>query len=155
MTPTNGSTGVSGLSFHHVGLLVRDVEDAAKHYTNLLGYRVESAAIDDPVQTARVLFLRQPKADSWLELVAPLGPGSKLCNLLNKGGGLHHVCYETLELDASVETLRNEGCMVVGLPVPATAFPGRRIAWLMDRQRFLFELLEAGDGVLSLASLRP
>jgi hypothetical protein len=37
--------------------------------------------------------------------------------------------------------------------VPAVAFPDRSIAWLMDRQGMLVELLEANSGILSLASL--
>lgn len=155
MNAITSRAGVSGLALHHIGLLVRDVDEAAKHYSGLLGYEIESAAIDDPLQTARVLFLRQPGAASWLELIAPLGSSSKLSNMLAKGGGLHHLCYETSDIDEAMEALRDQGCMVVGQPVPAQAFPGLRIAWLMDRQRFLFELLEAGNGVLSLASLHP
>lgn len=142
------------VALHHTGMLVRDVEEAARHYCGLLGYRQESAVIDDPIQTARVLFLRLPGANSWLELIGPLGPSSKLSNQLAKGGGLHHLCYEVDRIEAAMGWYRDQGCMVVSVPVAATAFPGRRIAWLMDRHRFLFELLEAGSGQLSLSSLR-
>jgi hypothetical protein len=34
------------------------------------------------------------------------------------------------------------------------AFPGRKIAWVMDREKFLVELLEAKTGALSLSSLQ-
>jgi len=148
----NLSSVVFPVSLHHTGLLVRDVEEAANHYCSLLGYRRESTAIDDPVQTAQVLFLRLPGAIEWLELIAPLTPGSKLRNQLAKGGGLHHLCYEVERIEAAVEWYRNQGCLLISAPVAATAFPGRRIAWLMDRHRFLFELLETGPGPLSLSN---
>ena len=35
------------------------------------------------------------------------------------------------------------GCYVIAEPVPAVAFAGRRIAWLMTGTRHLIELLEA------------
>lgn len=150
----SAATSTPRLALHHTGLLVQDVALAAQHYAEVLGYRVESEAIDDPVQTARVQFLRLPGAAHWLELVAPLGPESKLANALTKGGGLNHLCYEVADIVAATEHFHAAGCMVISEPVAAVAFPGRRIAWLMDRQRFLFELLEAGSGRLALSTLQ-
>jgi len=144
---------VPQFALHHTGLLVRDVEQAATHYARTMGYVIESAAIEDPVQTAWVKFLRLPGARNWLELVAPNGPKSRLTAALAKGGGVHHVCYEVADIAGAVAQFRESGFMVLSEPVDAVAFPGRRIAWVMDRQRFLVELLEAGPGVLSLSSL--
>jgi methylmalonyl-CoA/ethylmalonyl-CoA epimerase len=152
MNPQTGAC-VPRLRLHHTGLLVRDVERAAEGYARSLGYNIESPAIDDPVQTARVLFLRLPGATSWLELVAPIGPESRLAGALAKGAGLHHICYEADDLAAALAHFRAAGFMIIMEPVAATAFPGRRIAWVMDRQRLLIELLETGLGPLSLASL--
>jgi methylmalonyl-CoA/ethylmalonyl-CoA epimerase len=142
-----------GLVLHHVGLLVADVAVAAAHYRDLLGYVIESEAIDDPVQTARVQFLRLPGETHWLELVAPLGPESKLAGALAKGGGLNHMGYEVVDLAAAAAHFRARKCFMVSAPVAAAAFPGRRIAWFMDRRRFLFELVEAGAPPLSCAAL--
>ncbi|MBC2594326.1 VOC family protein [Ruficoccus amylovorans] len=141
-------------NLHHTGYLVGDLPAAGAHFCGLLGYRVESAVIEDSAQTARVQFLRQPGADSWLELVSPASENSKLSSALKKGGGLHHLCYEVDELGAACAHLRAGGMFPLGEPVPAVAFPGRRIAWFMDARRLLVELVEAGKGVLSLASLR-
>lgn len=141
------------LALHHTGVLVRDVERAARYYVDSLGYRIESPAIDDPVQTARVVFLRLPQATHWLELVAPLGAESKLSGALAKGGGPHHFCYETGDIHATLRRLRASGWMVLCEPVAAVAFPGRCIAWVMDRNRLLVELVEAGPGPLSLSTL--
>lgn len=140
-------------ALHHVGYLVKDIAAAAEHYCDLLGYRVESAIIEDPGQTAYVQFLRQPGSASWLELIAPNGGQSKLGNALAKGVLLHHLCYEVADMDEACRYFRAKGCFPVGAPLPAAAFEGRRIAWFMDARRFLFELLEEGEGALSLRSL--
>jgi len=138
---------------HHYGVLVKDIGAAAHDFVKRLGYVIESEVIEDPVQTARVQFLRQPGTTSWLELVTPNGPDSKLTNALKKGGGPHHICYETDDLDRACENLRGQAMLVLSKPVPAKAFPGRRIAWVMDQSAILIELLERGEGPLSLASI--
>ena len=145
---------VPGLTLHHVGYLVDDVAKVAAHYRDLLGYVIESEPIDDPTQTARVQFLRLPGDEHWLELVAPLTAESKLAAALAKGGGLHHLGYEVEDIERAGEYFRSRKCFMVAAPVVATAFPGRRIAWFMDKRRFLFELVEAGPPPLSRASLR-
>jgi methylmalonyl-CoA/ethylmalonyl-CoA epimerase len=148
-----GPNLASAFSLHHTGVLVRDIEEAEAHYRVSLGYVTESPTFEDSIQTAKVKFLRLPGATHWLELIAPIGASSKLSAALAKGGGLHHLCYETKDLRASLDLLRESGFMVLCEPVAAVAFPGRRIAWAMDRNRFLVELLEAGSGPLSLSIL--
>jgi catechol 2,3-dioxygenase-like lactoylglutathione lyase family enzyme len=143
------------LGLHHLGYLTADLPAAALHFQRTLGYRLESLVIEDTAQTARVQFLRQPGSTSWLELVTPNGRHSKLTNALRRGDGLHHVCYEVMDLELACARYRERGCMMVGAPTPAQAFSGGRIAWFMDDRRFLFELLEAEPGPLSLASILP
>jgi len=138
---------------HHVGILVPDLPRAVAEYADRFGCSVESQAIEDPAQTSVVQFLRLPGAPSWLELVTPNGPDSKLANALRKGGGLNHLCYEVADIAAACAHLRDRAMLSVGDPTPAVAFGGRRVAWLMDPSRLLVELVEAGPGPLSLASL--
>lgn len=149
--------GTAALSFllHHNGFLVKDIHLAARDFVSRLGYVIEGDIIEDPMQTAYVQFLRQLAATCWLELVTPNGPNSKLTNALRKGGGLHHLCYEVSDINRACEHLRDQAMLLLTEPVPAAAFPGRRIAWLMDCSGFLVELLERGDGPLSLASIMP
>lgn len=137
---------------HHVGYLVQDMS-AAKVFVDRLGYRMESDVIEDPVQTAFVLLIRQPDTSSWLELVMPNGPESKLTKALCKGGGLHHLCYEVNDIGRACEHLRSQAMLTLSNPVPAAAFPGRQIAWFMDRGPLLIELLESGTDYLALASV--
>lgn len=141
------------MRLHHIGHLVHDLSAAAAACQARFGYRIESAVIKDPVQTALVQFLRLPGGANWLELVTPNGSDSKLSSALAKGGGLHHLCYEVDDIEAACIALRRQKMALLGAPAPAVAFAGRRIAWLLGRDRLLTELVESGPGPLSLAAL--
>ena len=95
----------------------------------------------DPNQRVKVCFLQV--GDSLIELVEPAAPDSRVGRFLQKGGGLHHLCYEVDDLDAQLAVLSSRGTVITSPPLPATAFANRRIAWVMTGQRLLIELLEA------------
>jgi methylmalonyl-CoA/ethylmalonyl-CoA epimerase len=140
-------------ALHHIGLLVRDIHATRDLYARTYGYQVESEVIEDPAQTALVCFLRQSGGASWLELISPNGPESKLSRALQERPGLHHLCYEVADLDSACAALRERAALGVANPTPAVAFGGRRIAWFYDRAGQLVELVEAGPGPLSLAGI--
>ena len=72
----------------------------------------------------------------------PAGDTSPLHRFLNRGGGLHHICYEVDSLDDQLCESRAEKCLVVKNPLPAVAFGGRRIAWVYTPEKLLVEYLE-------------
>jgi methylmalonyl-CoA/ethylmalonyl-CoA epimerase len=129
---------------HHIGIAVRDLAATAQELSSLLGYRIRSGVIHDPVQTAHVQFLQQDGTPACLELVTPDGPASKLVGALKRGGGLNHLCYATPDIDATCRRLSEGGMLIIQEPVTAVAFPGRRIAWLMGGAGVLTELVEEG-----------
>jgi hypothetical protein len=63
---------------------------------------------------------------------------------------VHHVCYEVDDIKAAVARLRKISMTLLSDPKPGTAFGGRLIAWLTDRDHTLVELVEAGAGPLAL-----
>lgn len=134
-------------ALHHIGILVRDIERSAQSYEDRFGYAVHSDVIHDPVQTAYVQFLRGEGAGPLVELVAPDGPESKLSNAIKKGEGLNHLCYFSEAIEDDCRKLRGKGMLVLQLPVPAKAFGGRRIAWLMGSDGLPIELVEPGPGI--------
>jgi methylmalonyl-CoA/ethylmalonyl-CoA epimerase len=141
ITPTHS---ISPLRLHHVGVLVADIPTEVERYVNRFGYEVRSDLIHDPVQTAFVQFVSLVSDPIYLEFVAPDGPNSKLSNALRKGGGVNHLCYSTQRIDDSVQQLWESGMFVLQSPVPATAFRGRKIAWLMGSDSVPIELVERG-----------
>jgi methylmalonyl-CoA/ethylmalonyl-CoA epimerase len=137
------------LALHHIGILVRDISKRAALYSSRFGYQIRTEIVRDVTQTAYVQFLQLPADSIYLELISPDGPKSKLTNALTKGEGLNHLCYSTPAIDADCARLRSEGLHLVSAPVPASAFAGRRVAWLMGADGVLVELVErGGDGEL-------
>jgi methylmalonyl-CoA/ethylmalonyl-CoA epimerase len=132
------------LSLHHVAFLVRNVAEAASFYTQRFGYSPATEIVHDPKQTAHVQFFKLPGDRVYLELIAPDRADSKLTNALEKGGGLNHVCYATDDIEMTCEQLRAQGLFLIQAPTSAVAFAGRRIAWMMGRDRMLVELVERG-----------
>ncbi len=132
------------MSLHHVGFAVPKIEPAVELYVRRFGYEVCSPIVHDAVQTAHVQFLRLPGDSSYLEFVAPDSPESKLTEVAKNGGSLNHFCYRTHDIEQAVEDLRKTQMLVLCEPTPAPAFNGRRIAWLLGRDRVPIELVESG-----------
>ena len=132
------------LRLHHIGIVVSNIPDSAAHFGSRFGCEPKSDVIYDPIQRAYVHFVGQPGDSVYLEFVAPDGPDSRLNGALDKGRGLHHLCYSTDDIDTTCADLRSKGMTLVRRPVGAVAFGGRRIAWLMGRDRILVELVERG-----------
>ena len=126
---------------------MQDIAQATEHYVRRLGFEVRGPIIHDPVQTAYVRFLSQPGDSVFLELVSPDGPDSKLWNALKRGEGLNHLCYAVDDIESACRELRSPGMYLLQAPVSAAAFPGRKLAWLIGRDRIPIELVERGpDG---------
>lgn len=94
----------------------------------------------DPIQKVRVAFL--DLHGLAVELVEPVGEDSPVARHLTKRVPLHHLCYSTPDMEGSLTDLRKRRWFPVAAPVPATAFEGRRIAWMVHPLWGLLELLE-------------
>ena len=114
-------------------------------YESLFGYRLVSGPFDDPLQKVSVCFLaRDTPADISIELIAPLGDESPIHRTLTKGGNsAYHACYQAPNVELAVAHLVSKGCVLISPPVPAVAFAGRRIAWLILPTRQIIEIVEA------------
>ena len=135
--------GARPASFHHAGFAVSSISQVGEDFALSIGAHWNGEIIHDPLQEARVTFLRcgGPETPA-VELIEPADEKSPLHKFVSKGGGLHHVCYEVDSLERQLEQSRAAGCLVVKNPLPAVAFGGRRIAWVYTRQKLLVEYLE-------------
>ncbi len=143
------------LKFHHVGMLVDVIEQHSALYVERFGYELRSEIIHDPRQTAYVQFLAFPGQSVYLELVAPDAPNSFLSNALQKGGGLNHVCYSTVDIDATCNDLRSKKMLLLHLPTESVAFDRRRVAWMKGKDNLLVELVERDMGDYGSHGQRP
>jgi methylmalonyl-CoA/ethylmalonyl-CoA epimerase len=130
-------------TFHHVGVAVRNIQQAVANYQSLFDYKLISGPFDDPIQNVSVCFLSRGEGDTTIELVAPLGPNSPIDRILKKGGGTYHVCYQVPDMNAAIQHLTERGSLLLSGPVPAIAFEMREIAWLMTETELLVELVQA------------
>ena len=72
----------------------------------------------------------------------PACEDSPVGQVLAKGIGAYHICYEVENIEDALEYVHSKGCVVITKPVPATAFEGRRIAWFYTPTRQLVEVVE-------------
>ena len=129
---------------HHVGFVVSSIAATGESFARSFSASWDRKVIHDPIQQAHVTFFETNNGDPLIELVEPDAGASPVSNFLEKkGGGLHHLCYEVANLAAHLEQIRADGGLVVRQPAPATAFGGRRIAWVYTKERVLLEYLEA------------
>lgn len=128
-----------GLCFHHVGVACADLDRESRVLADL-GYRPESEDVVDPIQGVRLRFLSG--GGPRLELIVPEGAGGVLTPWLSQGTKLYHLGYEADDLDAALTDLRAARGKAMVQPVPAVAFDGRRIAFVMLPNMLLIELIE-------------
>jgi methylmalonyl-CoA/ethylmalonyl-CoA epimerase len=96
---------------HHVGIVVPDLEKAMGLWRDLLGLSLtKSATIQDQGVKAALLKV----GDSEIELLEPLNPDNGVGKFLaRRGGGLHHVCFETEDVTRELEAARAKGIQLI------------------------------------------
>jgi methylmalonyl-CoA/ethylmalonyl-CoA epimerase len=134
---------IVSLFLHHVGFVVPEVRAGMEAFVASLGATWDGTVYGDPLQRVKVAFLTTRVGDAQIELVAPDGPDSPVLRFLKEsGGGLHHVCYEVDDVEQQMAAMKARGALIMRRPKPAVAFEGRRIAWMLTREKLLVELLE-------------
>lgn len=131
------------IRLHHIGYVVASIDESAENFARSLGATWDGRIVFDPLQKVRVTFLQGANArDPLIELVEPGGLDSPVSGFLERGGGLHHLCYEVETMESHLAFCKSVGTLVIRQPVPAAAFDGRRIAWGITKARLLVEFLE-------------
>ena len=111
----------------HVAIIVRNIEQALVFYRDTLG--IEPSEIKDvPTEQVRIAFLPMGgPGGSEIELIEPTTPNSSLTKFLEKRGeGLHHICLEVEDIDASLAEMQEKGTRVLDNQ-PRIAAEGRAI----------------------------
>jgi methylmalonyl-CoA/ethylmalonyl-CoA epimerase len=128
---------------HHVGFVLASITEVIQDLAKSLSCTWDGTVTFDPLQKVRVAFLRTgTQGEPLIELVEPVGEDSPVKTFLRRGSGLHHLCFEVGDLEAELHRARDSGGLTVRPPLPATAFAGRRIAWVYTKHQLLLEYLE-------------
>ena len=139
------------MKLHHIGIATSDIDATANSYCKPLGYKAISEKIEDKVQRAIVQFFKMDGTNSYIELVQGNSESSPLSKFVKNGAKQHHLCFQSSDISADLANLRENGFFIICEPVPATAFNDRKIAWAMNAERCLVELVEEKQGdILSI-----
>jgi len=143
----NNNEENESLVLHHVAIAVKDIAAVIDYFALSLGAKWDGEISHDPEQRAKVAFLSPINGllgAPHIELIQADHSTAPLARFVANGGGLHHLCYEVVNLEVRLAHMRAQGAIIVKKPTPALAFAGRRIAWVYTRQRLLLEYLENG-----------
>lgn len=96
---------------HHVGVVVPNLDQAMAFWRDILGLSLTKVATiqDQGVRAALLLA-----GESEIELLEPLNPDNGVGKFLaRRGGGLHHLCFETDDVGKELEGARAKGIQLI------------------------------------------
>lgn len=128
---------------HHVAIAVRSLDEALRFYRDTLGLPVhKQAVVEEQGVKAALLTI----GESEIELLEPLGPETAVGRFVERRGeGLHHVCFQTDDIDQELDGLKAKGTELID-EQPRMGLAGR-ICFLHPRatKGVLVELAEPVD----------
>jgi len=111
---------------NHVAIAVPDLDAALGFWRDAIGLEVHHVE-DVPSMKSKVAFL--PVGESEVELVVPTSEDSGLAKFVQeKGGGMHHLCFEVDDIDTVLAEFKAKGVRLINeTPV---VMPGRKMAFV-------------------------
>jgi methylmalonyl-CoA/ethylmalonyl-CoA epimerase len=129
----------------HIAIAVPDLERAIKRFMEDFGLRFEGTEEVEAAKTSTAFF---PLPPTSIELVHPLnGEGPIAAYLEKRGGGLHHICFRSDDIDADFARLRDKGYRFIG-DGPAPGAHGSRVIFIHPKScdGILIELNQPAEG---------
>jgi methylmalonyl-CoA epimerase len=111
----------------HVGVAVADLDEALDLYTGAYGLSLShrETVVDQGVEAALL-----DVGDSHVELLAPLSGDTPVGRFIaGRGPGMHHVAYQTGDIEATLRMLRTAGLRLID-ETPRTGIRSSRVAFL-------------------------
>ena len=136
------------MHMHHIGYAVSDLEKSLKKF-EMGGYQRQSEIIEDHPRNVRIAFVKSRTGDAVIELVAPIGGGSPVSKLLKGSKNVampYHLCYEVENISRMIKQLKRQSYCLIQDAAPASAIENRNVAFLLQRDTGMVELLERLNG---------
>ncbi len=114
------------MKFHHLGVACKDIQAELQSIRKLHKIIEETSVVFDENQKAELCMITVEDGLN-IELVS----GAPVENLLKKRISYYHICYEVDDIDQSIETLIENGGMLISPPKEAILFNNRKVAFLM------------------------
>ena len=135
----------------HVGIAVRDLEEAVERHVETYGLTVVSREVNEEQGVKEAMLVVAPgpgpgpAGGSYLQLLEPLGPDTPVGKFLARNGeGVHHIGYGVDDVTAALATVAGRGVRLVDSR-PRHGSMGASIAFLhpKDLHGVLTELVQA------------
>lgn len=123
----------------HVGVAVRDLDEALTFYRDVLGLVPRPPETQDG---STIVALSMGEVD--IELLCPITTNGPVAKFLDRRGpGIHHLCLRVPDLSAALEACRAHGYRLVD-KTPREGHDGRPIAFVHPKATngILIELTE-------------
>jgi methylmalonyl-CoA/ethylmalonyl-CoA epimerase len=125
----------------HIGVAVEDLDAAVELYSRSFGMAEQHRETVAEFGVEAVLL---EIGDGHVELLKPLSPDSAVGRFLERNGpGLHHVAYQTDDIDSALDGVRSAGLRLID-EQPRIGIRGSRVAFLHPKATggVLTELVE-------------
>jgi methylmalonyl-CoA/ethylmalonyl-CoA epimerase len=125
----------------HIGVAVDDLDGAVKLYSESFGMREQHRETIAAFDVEAVLL---EVGEGHVELLKPLSGDSGIGKFIERNGpGLHHVAYQTSDIDSALEQVKAAGLDLIDQE-PRTGIRGSRVAFLHPKSTggVLTELVE-------------
>ncbi|HEY8770336.1 MAG TPA: methylmalonyl-CoA epimerase [Thermoleophilaceae bacterium] len=125
----------------HIGVAVEDLDGAVALYRDRFGMREQHR---ERVEEQGVDAVLLEIGEGHVELLAPLSPDSAVGRFLERSGpGLHHVAYQTEDIDSALDSVREAGMRLID-EQPRTGIRGSKVAFVHPKSTggVLTELVE-------------
>ena len=142
-------TAITIKKIDHIGIAVKNLSEHMNFYQNILnlpflGYKtVES----QKVKVAMFCVGENKSKSVVIELLEPLSSDSPISSFLEKRGeGLHHICYDVPDIEATLTNLKNQGISLLD-EKPKIGAQGVKIAFLHPKStgKVLTELSQGAE----------
>jgi len=117
------------LKVDHIGIAVKDLEQAKKFYTEMLGMQASGEEVVES-QKVKVCFI--PCGDSEIELLESTSPDGPIAKFIEKNGdreGIQHIAIGVDNLVAAIADLKEKGVRMID-EVPRYGAGGSDIAFV-------------------------
>jgi len=125
----------------HIGIAVRELEDAKKIYCDTLGLEL-TCEMTLPERGVKVAFLET--GNTKVELLEGIGDESPVSKFVErKGPGVHHLCFEVEDIGRVMQELKEAGVRLID-ETPQAGAEGKLVAFLHPKSAsgVLIELTE-------------
>lgn len=111
---------------NHIAIAVPDIDASLTFWQDAMGLKVDHVE-DVPSQKSTVVFI--PVGESEVELVKPTSDDTGVAKFIaEKGGGMHHLCFEVDDIDGMLADLKEKGVRLIN--ETALELSGRKMAFI-------------------------